>query len=338
MEKGFKYRYALNSNDELVCISNIKVSGLACNCHCLICNEPLEARIGKGIRTKYFAHSKHSNCHGADMTFIHILSIYLIEKYKSVMASNYYTIPPRKLEFVKVEAEKRKDRNDMQPDVVGITADGKRWAIEIRNTHEVGPEKRRKIIESGIACLEIDVRKQVEDTIETFLFNQSDDRQWINYPYDEDSLSETRAIHGCETPVPDYINNSRKNKAKRNDNFCLKIPDSCHCLADFYTYLNSNNYFNFDGRRHKIIKVDYSKECNQLFIYHTDSSTLSCHYASLVYLDPEGNVLEKTWKCGIDKIEKTLDAIRKDWELKAEELEERESLPFPPRYDNNLPF
>lgn len=296
-----KIPYALNSNDELVSIKSIKargLRGLACKCRCPKCKEPLEARIGKCFRAPYFAHSKHSDCHGAIMTILHMRSIDLIEKHKVVMVPNYYSIPPRKLEFIKVEVEKREDRNDMQPDIVGVTDDGKRWAIEIRNTHEVGEGKKTKIIESGIAFLEIDVRNQSVETLENFLVNQVDCRIWINNPYDEEILPKPQIDHTRETPVPDYIYNPRKPKVQKIDDCRLKIPDCCHSLAEYYAYLKSRKTFFIDGRRHNIIKVYFSHIYDELVIFHNDSSTLSYHYATYISPDSEGNFFEETIACG----------------------------------------
>lgn len=185
--------YALNSNDELVSIyqiRNLGLTGLACNCRCPKCGEKLEARIGTGVRVPYFAHSKHSNCHGAAMTILHMLSEKIIEKHKAVMAPGHKSIKPRRLEFVDVEVEKREDRKDMQPDVVGITADGKRWAIEIYNTNAVDSIKRQKILSSGITCMEINVSKQSVSSLEDFLLNSISNRNWINNPNDEELLPE----------------------------------------------------------------------------------------------------------------------------------------------------
>lgn len=187
-----KLPYALDSEDKLISIDQITVSGLACNCRCPKCKEKLEARIGTGLREKHFAHSKHSNCIGAYMTILHMLSEEIIEKHKEVMApmytSKYGSVSPRMLEFVDVEVERREDRKDLQSDIVGITEDGKRWAIEILNTHEVDDKKRQKLIESGITCLEIDVSNQTVENLEEFLLHSTSYREWINNPNDEETL------------------------------------------------------------------------------------------------------------------------------------------------------
>lgn len=187
-----KLPYALDSEDKLISINDVTVSGLACNCRCPKCRERLEARIGTGKREKHFAHSKHSNCHGAYMTILHMRSEEIIEKQKAVMApkytSKYGALLPRMLEFVDVEVERREDRKDLQPDIVGITEDGKRWAIEICNTHEVNDKKRQKLFESGITCLEIDVSNQTVENLEDFLLHSNLCREWINNPNDEETF------------------------------------------------------------------------------------------------------------------------------------------------------
>lgn len=187
-----KLPYALDSEGKLISIDDVTISGLACNCRCPKCKERLEARIGTGKREKHFAHSKHSNCHGAYMTILHMYSEEIVEKHKAVMApkytSKYGSVLPRMLEFVDVEVERREDRKDLQPDIVGITEDGKRWAIEICNTHWVDDKKRQKLLDSGITCMEIDVSNQTVENLEDFLLHSTLFREWINNPNDEESL------------------------------------------------------------------------------------------------------------------------------------------------------
>ena len=108
----------------------------------------------------------------------------IIEEEKAVMAPAYKDMKAQKLSFVDTEVERRVDRNDVQPDVVGVTHDGLRWHIEIRNTSEVDESKKAKLLESGLTCLEIDVRKQKldKDLLRSFLLNSTEERKWINNP------------------------------------------------------------------------------------------------------------------------------------------------------------
>lgn len=173
--------YALDSYDKMVHIGSVK-RGLDCCCRCPKCNEYLEAKLGYGGHQAHFSHQKDSDCHGSYMSALHKLAEQIIEKEKAVMVPTYKEIEKQKLEFEKVEVEQRVERKDLQPDIVGVTSDGLRWFIEIRNTHEVDEAKRAKLIDSNITCLEIDVREQTLENLKSFLLESTESREWINNP------------------------------------------------------------------------------------------------------------------------------------------------------------
>ncbi len=352
-QNDLKLPYALNSNDELVSINSIKEHGLACNCRCPKCKEPLEARIGTGKRVPYFAHSKHTNCHGAMMTILHRHSIEIIEKNKAVMVPQYHNTPTCLLQFVEVEVEKREDRKDMQPDIVGITSDGKRWAIEIKNTHEVDLIKKQKIFETGIYCLEIDVRKQSVETLEEFLLNTILDRCWID-PDNEDPSSKPRSVEITIEPqetsryleniyckdisVPEYIYKERKQIIHKNEGCRLKIPINCLTISDCISFFRSQDICYYKGRRHIICAKEFSSICEQIIIVHRDSTGFSHHYLSCIFLDTDGYYRDETLTCGYDNYPLLIDAIKEDWKEKEKILKENQDLPFPKRNKSNLPF
>lgn len=134
--------YALNHLGRMVSIDSVE-KGLSCNCRCPKCNADLIAKHGSGVRHPHFAHKNDSDCQGANESALHRLAKQIIEEEKSVMVPKYLDIKEQRLSFVKVEIEKRDDRKDLQPDIVGITEDDLRWAIEIRNTHEVDEKRKR---------------------------------------------------------------------------------------------------------------------------------------------------------------------------------------------------
>ena len=185
--------YALDSSDKMVHIGSVE-RGLSCNCRCPKCNESLEAKLGHGGRQAHFAHKKDSDCHGAYMSALHKLAEQIIEEEKAVMVPKYKDIDKQKLEFEKVEVEQRVERKDLQPDIVGVTSDGLRWFIEIRNTHEVDEAKRAKLIESNITCLEIDVREQTLENLKSFLLESTESREWINNPNYESQIAEAKRV------------------------------------------------------------------------------------------------------------------------------------------------
>jgi hypothetical protein len=189
--------YAIDdASGNLISISAIPPErrGLACRCHCAKCNESLVAKLGFGGKKPHFAHQKASHCHGANITFLHILSENILMEEKAVMVPKYKIIPARKLFFTHVEVEKRNDRTDLQPDIVGITEDGLRWHIEIKNTSQVNDRKTNKIKESQITCLEIDVSEQTLDKekLRTFLLDSTESRRWINNPIYDKKIREER--------------------------------------------------------------------------------------------------------------------------------------------------
>lgn len=173
--------YALDKDNRLVSIKNV-VRGKACNCFCPKCKKPLLAKKG-GTRQDHFAHiGDDGKCEGAYMTALHKLAEQIISDKKSVMVPSYLDIPSQLLSFDKVEVEQRNDRKDLQPDVVGITKEGVRLHIEIRNTSEIKSNKISKIRESDFFCLEIDVRKVELNDLEKFLLSSDENREWINIP------------------------------------------------------------------------------------------------------------------------------------------------------------
>ncbi len=189
-----KLTYALDSSDKMVHIGSVE-RGLLCNCRCPKCNELLIAKLGhEGGRQAHFAHRKGSDCHGSYMSALHKLAEQIIEEEMSVMAPAYKELDKQKLEFEIVEVEQRVERKDLQPDIVGVTSDGLRWFIEIRNTHEVGEAKRFKLIESNITCLEIDVRDQTLENLKSFLLESAEGREWINNPNYEAQIEEAKRV------------------------------------------------------------------------------------------------------------------------------------------------
>ena len=206
--------YALDAFGKMVCIDSVE-RGLSCNCRCPKCNEPLVAKLGhEGGRQAHFAHGKYSDCHGSYMTALHKLAEQIIEEEKAVMAPEYNEIAWQRLSFIQVEVEQRVERKDLQPDVVGITEDGLRWFIEIRNTHEVDEAKKAKLIESNITCLEIDVSKQTLENLKSFILESTENRKWINNPNYDAQIVESKLkrvskvekylLRCTELPIPAY--------------------------------------------------------------------------------------------------------------------------------------
>lgn len=187
-ERDHELIYALDASGKMVYIEDIPNDkrGLACGCICSKCKSPLIAKLGHDVphgKKPHFAHPKGVECQGAAMSALHRLAEEILEEEKAVRVPGYKGIPAKTLSFIEVETEKRNDRSDLQPDIVGIAEDGLRFHIEICNTSEVKEPKLSKITSSEITCLEIDVRGHEMDrkeTLKEFLINSSDDRMWLN--------------------------------------------------------------------------------------------------------------------------------------------------------------
>ena len=264
-----KLTYALDSSGKMVNIGCV-VRGLACNCHCPRCNESLVAKLGhEGGRQSHFAHQKGSDCHGSYMTALHKLAEQIIEEEKNVMAPPYKEIEKQKLLFEQVEVEQRVERKDLQPDLVGVTSDGKRWFIEIRNTHEVDEEKKNKILESNITCLEIDVREQKLENLKTFLLESAESREWINNPIYENKIAET--IRNKVYGIVSRLKEIHELQIDNGDNIHLK--DLVASVSDdgLYATVNANSineipYLFHIGRHDVLEQIKPTRQCNELII------------------------------------------------------------------------
>lgn len=197
-ERDHELIYALDASGKMVYIEDIPNDkrGLACGCICSKCKSPLIAKLGHDVphgKKPHFAHPKGVECQGAAMSALHRLAEEILEEEKAVRVPGYKGIPAKTLSFIEVETEKRNDRSDLQPDIVGIAEDGLRFHIEICNTSEVKEPKLSKITSSEITCLEIDVRGHEMDrkeTLKEFLINSSDDRMWLNNTNYKKKISE----------------------------------------------------------------------------------------------------------------------------------------------------
>ena len=283
-QKEPKLTYALDTFGKMVYIGNVE-RGLSCNCRCPKCNERLVAKLGNGCRQAHFAHSKDSDCHGSYMTALHTLAEQIIEVEKAVMAPAYKEIGRQRLSFTQVEVEQRVERKDLQPDIVGVTEDGLRWIIEIRNTHEVDESKKAKLIESNITCLEIDVREQTLENLKSFILESEEKREWINNPiYDAQIVEAKRKrvskvenyfLSCTELTFPAYEDYD-SGKISIKEAFVLSKTDDK--LFSQVKVLSSEGVpFVFNIGSHDILETNINKdsldECNELII-DTDNLSL----------------------------------------------------------------
>lgn len=200
----------------MISIEEVKQKGLACDCICAHCNQPLVAKLKNDKRTKHFAHYGNNeeicNSNVAYMSAVHRLAEQIIEDRKCVMLPEYGPIPAKLIHFDKVEVESRFDISYIQTDVVGITADGTRYLIEIKNTSAISDKKQEYIDDNEKICLEIDVAKVELEELEDFLINKPNNRVWINNPLYFKQLQAT---------YPQYV--IREESVCKNDCFFNRV-------------------------------------------------------------------------------------------------------------------
>ena len=243
------------------------------------------------------------------MTALHQLAEQIIDDEKAVMAPPYKRIMPFRLTFERVEIEQRTERKDLQPDVVGVLEDGTRWFIEIRNTHEVDEKKKKKLIESGITCLEINVREQTLDNLKEFLLKSDDNRKWINCPNYERQL--VSGILQCLKPdleieLPPCGNLFKKSRRIRISHFKVLSKSDDGLYAKCKVISEGKPYIFFVGsieilERDRNLPV-YEKGCDELEIctdYYSPPNIVYISWKYIYKLEEEikmGNFEKKT-KC-----------------------------------------
>lgn len=191
----YELKYGIDGNGHFVSINDVVAKGLGCGCVCPNCKQQLVAKIKGDKRKPHFAH--YNPQHGADKkkcyeNTMHLLAKNIIKEGLSIMLPSLDCIPSKRVVFIDVEKEKRNDNKYLQPDIVGITEEGKRIAIEIKYSHAVDTIKLHKIIENRLTCMEVDISKcdMDKNELQEFLCDSDKDREWLNNPDYEEKIIE----------------------------------------------------------------------------------------------------------------------------------------------------
>lgn len=183
-------------NNHLKHISLVE-NGLACNCLCSHCKQPLVAKNNPtNIKAAHFAHLSDKECEGAIETTLHLLAKEILVKTKQIrLPAFHYDYDPKNndslywkstlVEFEKIIIQNSIDISGKKiiPDVIGFV-NQKQIFIEFANTHFVNEEKKITIKSGGVACIEIDLREQKLDEKKLIDFFESDtlSKYWISNP------------------------------------------------------------------------------------------------------------------------------------------------------------
>ena len=349
--------YALDTSGKMVYIGSVE-RGISCNCRCPKCNESLVAKLGhEGGRRAHFAHQKNSDCHGSYMTALHKLAEQIIEYEKAVMAPEYKEIEKQKLSFEHVEVEQRVERKDLQPDIVGITSNGLRWFIEIRNTHEVDEAKRDKLIESNITCLEIDVREQTLEGLKSFILESTESRKWINNPIYDKKIEDT--YRKKISKIVEQFEENPELIIPKGDNIFLENLSKSVSEDGLYARIkavssNGIPYLFHIGCYEVLKQIKPTRECNEILI-DVDKKQFVNGFVSVsdmerlfLYIPPQKETESKIWK--FKKIPENRYISRNDQHMDQEDIIKVTKYIKPPQtnpkykeiilhdsFDNSLP-
>lgn len=270
MNKQIKLPCGINKNGEIVYIENAK-NGLACECVCPGCKQPLIAKNGGSKREAHFAHLNTVECEHGYQSALHYLAkdLFLEIQYLTFIKNGKV----ERYKIDRVEIEQRLDT--IIPDLI-VICDGKPFIVEIFVTHALDDEKKAKIKSMMISTIEIDLSRFhneliTKDTLRQELCNPNN-FSWI-YDADDDLIEYKKEL---------IIQYGRKIKIEssmliacpiiRNYRFQGIIPripfsvcEKCiyHCRSNKYGYIACGFSFPAPLRIEEIRKAPENILCNQ---------------------------------------------------------------------------
>lgn len=167
--KSLLQTFALNNRGDLVSIEDVP-RGLACECACPSCNDPMIARQGD-VRAWHFAHASGAECPGGSETALHRAAKAIIERERAFVAPPFqvfetvtgpdgreYTaecaIEVVRWSFTVVGLEQ--EFEGLRPDVIGHHLPTQNTLlVEVAVTHPVDDAKREALRELGISAVEV---------------------------------------------------------------------------------------------------------------------------------------------------------------------------------------
>ena len=180
MGKSFVFSWAEDANGKMVHVDSVP-NGLECKCVCPNCRESLLARHGESKEHGFAHHSENrkANLKICYMVILYKLAEHILQTKKRIHVPSYYGIyEETDIEFTDVKVDSRYEREDKQPDVIGITKDNQQYLIEFTFQYKV--QHKKDINYHNLTCLEIDLSKQTLESLEEFLMKSSEDRKWVN--------------------------------------------------------------------------------------------------------------------------------------------------------------
>lgn len=184
----------------LVEVSQVE-RGLACNCRCPACGEPLLAKKGE-VNVQHFAHLAGSNCATGAETALHLAAKQMVadrlwlrlpelpvqvtrsdRQCGPFIANNTFT-DPETWRFDRVALEMAV--GGRQPDAVGFVSEVAH-GVEIRVTHAVDAAKQADLAAMRLPSIEVDLSAMVGriftfDALDQVVIQSTVNKRWLYHP------------------------------------------------------------------------------------------------------------------------------------------------------------
>lgn len=166
--------FGLDPSGRLVFVGEVP-RGLACQCRCVVCSEPLIARQG-AVREHHFAHvSGREPCDVGYESLLHRYAKQVIQTagglivpvdrgIAETLGMHFDANPATRLELVDIEVEKGIQK--LRPDLLGHTDQGLAIAIEVAYSSFCDPLKVAQFAQLRLPALEIDLRAFTQEGFE----------------------------------------------------------------------------------------------------------------------------------------------------------------------------
>lgn len=157
--------FGLNECNELVHVSEV-ARGLACQCRCVGCGEPLMARQG-AVRDHHFAHASNLEaCESSFESLLHRYAKQLVVKARGLVVPVSQAVAaflgwdneaPERLLHVLGNVQEEVSLGAIRPDLLMVTDDGVQVAVEIAYSSFCDDSKVQHFAAMDLPALEIDL-------------------------------------------------------------------------------------------------------------------------------------------------------------------------------------
>lgn len=181
--------FAYNEHNDLVNI-HIVQRGLACNCTCFQCDEPVIAKKGK-YKQHHFAHSSNKeSCDLKPESVLHKYAKKIIHNALKLNLPSNLSLGLKNTNWVQFNRmHEEQTIIDIKPDLIGVFENNNSpLFIEIAVTHFIDDDKSEKIKKYSLNTIEIDLREMINKKIhfpsrraEAFILGATHNKHWI-YP------------------------------------------------------------------------------------------------------------------------------------------------------------